>query len=153
MFKSIVALSALVSAQALAAQAPNSFNCKGDGIEIRFFESMTRSVKVKFTTPAPMGRNTLQAINQQIRISNTPIGRLVTITDNRIMMFDGPSHSLTLVVPDVNMQQAPVVQFDSLLIETTHGNSIGGPGFVFGALQQSNVKELNCEASFMAVAR
>jgi hypothetical protein len=82
----------------------------------------------------------------QIRVNETSIGRLVTVTIE--MVFDGFSDELSFIIPDVNMTgNGESVAFDSNLIESYIRSSIGGPRLVKGVIQQNSFNALSCTAS------
>ena len=61
---------------------------------------------------------------------------------------DGPSRSVTVVVPRVNLSDDHVT-FEAIAVLVTTRSSIGGPRFVKGAVQRYEVRALTGTASLI----
>src|SRR3954454_24945791 len=69
----------------------------------------------------------------QVRQEDTAIGTLLTVT--RSVIADGDSHSLSLLLPAVNLPESGSVKgIGAVAVLTTHRSSFGGPGLLGGAL-------------------
>jgi hypothetical protein len=62
---------------------------------------------------------------------------------------DGPSRSVTLVLPRVNLHE-DTVEFTAFAVVVTTRSRIGGPRFVKGALQRYDVRPITGTASLVA---
>ena len=68
-----------------------------------------------------------------IRTKRTELGTLVTVDVD--VVNDGPTTSVTLLVPTVNLADATERKLRTVAIVTTSANTIGGPGLVVGQVQ------------------
>ena len=83
----------------------------------------------------------------EIRLLETEIGTLVTVTLEVIPDL----HTLTvsLLVPEINLNEGNESPLSTQAILTTHRTSIGGPGLVEGQLQTYEVVALEGTASLV----
>lgn len=149
-------VAALVAAAAASAEQANMYECKHDvngvGVEVGYTTSSFQGEptfhlqeKSGSLPVAPIGA--LSKSGEDIRVVKAAPGNLVTVRDDRSVIMDGPSYSYTLVLPDVNLDEAlPVATFETMLIRTRHANTIGGPSFVRGPIQDSSYTPVRCEA-------
>jgi hypothetical protein len=69
----------------------------------------------------------------EIRVERTEIGQLVSVTVQQVP--DLKVVTLSLVIPDINLDTGAPTQFESSIIFTTNHTTIGGPELVKGPLQ------------------
>jgi hypothetical protein len=126
---------------AIPTNEPNLFDLDGVG-------SKNKDVHITYSTSSIAGKPIFNYkdsngahnfIGSQIRTQETEIDTMVTVT--LVVVPDLHTITLTLIVPDINLQNCPV-QFETIAILTTHKNPIGGPCLVKGALQSYEIIEL-----------
>ncbi len=158
--KKLILLVSLVSSSVFANQ-PNRFglvlanvyNC----------ESRTQSIALSFAATSKQGQPQLrykrvlgagtavqtEALRQgEVTLQDTLVGTLASAAVHRIA--DGPSTYVTLVAPRVNLdpfKPAPT-KVQTVVLETTVQDSIGGPEMVRGALESSKSYEVTCDVSY-----
>ena len=90
----------------------------------------------------------ISVTGEDIRSLETEIGTLVTVTLEVIPDL----HTLTvsLLVPQINLNEGNESPLSTPAILTTHRTSIGGPGLVEGQLQTYEVVALEGTASLVA---
>jgi len=71
--------------------------------------------------------------DDDIRVERTEIGQLVSVTVRQVP--DLESVTLSLVIPDINLDPGEPTLFESSIILTTNHTTIGGPDLVKGPLQ------------------
>lgn len=150
------AVAALVAAVAASAEEANLYECKsgvnGVGVEVGYtttsFDGQPTFQLQEKSGPLPVAPiKGLSKSGDEIRVVHAAPGNLVTVHDDRTVIMDGPSYSYTLVLPHVNLSdELPVAAFDTMLIRTRHANTIGGPGLVKGAIEDSTYTPVSCEA-------
>jgi hypothetical protein len=69
-----------------------------------------------------------------IRTKRTELGTLVTVDVD--VVLDGPTTTVTLLVPTVNLAQATEQKLRTIAVVTTTANTIGGPSLVVGQVQR-----------------
>lgn len=116
---------------------PNLYELQGDKIVVTY---STSSISGQPQFDLRQGRKELHFSGTRIRTEKTQIGTLVSVTveetpDLKKVMF-------SLLLPDVNLQQASKVNIKTIGIFTTTKTSIGGPNAVKGALQTYKVENL-----------
>jgi hypothetical protein len=117
---------------------PNLYELQGDKARIAYSTSST-SGQPQFDFR--QGRKELHFSGSEIQTATTLIGTLVTVTiedtpDLKRVIF-------SLLLPDVNLQQATRVNIKTIGIVTTTKTSIGGPKLAKGALQTYKVASLS----------
>lgn len=82
----------------------------------------------------------------QIRHEDSSIGTLLTVVTS--VIADGDSHSLSLLLPAVNLPESGSVKgVGAVAILTTHRSSFGGPGLLDGPLETYKTVALKGTAS------
>lgn len=81
---------------------------------------------------------------EEISSLDTEIGRMHTVALETVP--DSHHTTLTLIVPDINLQGG-ASSFATVAIRITHRTSIGGPDLIEGALQAYEVMPLNGRAT------
>ena len=122
-----------------------------------FFQLAGGYTQITYSTTGITGQPQFHYQDQQrdinvtggdIRSLETEIGTLVTVTLEVIPDL----HTLTvsLLVPEINLNEGNESPLSTLAILTTHRTSIGGPGLVEGQLQTYEVVALEGTASLVA---
>lgn len=150
MKKAILFIASTASILSFAAPRATStadlFNCQGE-----------KGTTVSYSTTSFVGRPELSIKFQGEEVKATgltsqpsPMGTLVTVTDNHMVPVDGPSLRYTLVVPQVvlanNTAQAT---FKTSLVRTSLANRLFGPATYSGPIENNQVETLTCQASFV----
>ncbi len=78
-------------------------------------------------------RNPLDFSGDEIRVEQTEIGQLVSVTVAQVP--DLKTVTMSLVIPDINLDAGEPTLFESRIIFTTNHTTIGGPDLVKGPLQ------------------
>jgi hypothetical protein len=68
-----------------------------------------------------------------VRVSDSVLGLTVTVTES--FAYDGDSHTLSVLLPQVNFGDAAAADVETVAIRTVHRGSIGGPAMIDGALE------------------
>lgn len=139
----LMVVSGTASAQIALPVQPNMYEFTGKRVKITY---STTSIPGEPRLSYRDRTRTLQFKGDEIRVTPTEIGQLVTVTlevipDLRVV-------TLTLLIPAINLQ-SDVVIFKTEAITTTHRTSIGGPALVKGALQSYSTQTLLGEASLV----
>jgi hypothetical protein len=120
------------------------------------FELAGEYTQITYSTTSITGQPQLHYQDQQrdvnvtgddIRSLETEIGTLVTVTLEVIP--DLHTLTLTLLVPQINLNDGNESPLSTLAILTTHRTSIGGPGLVEGQLQTYEAVALEGTASLV----
>lgn len=116
---------------------PNLYEFDGHGVRVRYattslnglprFCYHERGVDEEFT-------------GNQIRIEPTGLGSEVTVVLESTA--DLETVTVTLLIPEINMDATPAIEFGTVAIRTTNHTSIDGPGMVHGPLQTYRSVEL-----------
>jgi hypothetical protein len=118
------------------------FAALADRQPARYFHFKARDLEIIFYTIGIVGaymsvkdaHGERTYAGSQIRQEDTSIGTLLTVT--RSVIADGDSHSLSLVLPTVNLPESGTVKgVGAVAIQTTHRSSFGGPGLLDGAVE------------------
>jgi len=78
-------------------------------------------------------RDPLDFSGDEIRVERTEIGQLVSVTVQQVP--DLKTVTMSLVIPDINLDMGEPTLFESSIIFTTNYTTIGGPDLVKGPLQ------------------
>lgn len=109
--------------------------------EPNLFELRSGSIKITYSTTSLSGqplftykerRQTLTFRGEEIRQSDSEIGRQITVTIEQIP--DLRTVTFTLLLPDINLEGTET-RFRTVGIKTITQTSIGGPGLVKGPIQ------------------
>lgn len=92
------------------------------------------------------GSVTRSFTGDEVRREETALGTLVTVTLE--VIFDGPTHLLTLVLPEVLVRQEPEKVSVPVIFHTVEG-SIAGPPLNPGPVQTYDVQIFSGTASFI----
>lgn len=149
-FIGFVAL-ALATGQAVAAvrwaddgaRQANQFEFAGRNVSIYYSPtSFSGEARFSFQRGASKPR---EFTGDQILIEETAIGQLVSVRLAQVP--DLKIVSLTVLIPDVNVEMGDSVLFDTRLIYTSHHTTIAGPDLVDGPLQTYVSQRLIGQAS------
>jgi hypothetical protein len=123
---------------------PNLFQLTGEYTQITY---STTSITGQPQFHYQDQQRDVNVTGDDIRSLETEIGTLVTVTLEVIPDL----HTLTvsLLVPEINLNEGNESPLSTLAILTTHRTSIGGPGLVEGQLQTYEVVELEGTASLV----
>ena len=125
--------------------------------QANLFEVANAATSVTYATTGIAGQpsfhfqdadHDVHAEGTNIRTKKTELGTLVTIDLD--VVADGPSTTVTLVLPTVNLSGQTEQKLRTLVILTTTANTIGGPGLVVGQLQR--YKSVTVRGTAKAVA-
>ena len=90
----------------------------------------------------------ISVTGEDIRSLETEIGTLVTVTLE--VISDLHTLTVSLLVPQINLNEGDESPLSTPAILTTHRTSIGGPGLVEGQVQTYEVVALEGTASLVA---
>src|SRR4051794_40856421 len=130
------------------------FAALADRQPARYFHFKGRELEIVFTTIGIVGaflsvkdaQGERTYAGSQIRQADTGIGTLLTVVTS--VIADGDSHSLSLVLPAVNLPESGSVKgVGAVAILTTHRSSFGGPRLVDGPLELYKTVALKGTAS------
>ncbi|CAG0982265.1 hypothetical protein [Geobacter sp.] len=140
----LMVVSGVATAQTTSPAQPNMYEFTAKRVKITYSTtSFTGEPRLSYQDRT---RN-LQFKGDEIRVTSTEIGQLVTVTLEQVP--DLQTITLTLLIPAINME-GDVVTFKTEAITTTHRTSIGGPALVKGVLQSYNTRTLQGEAKLVA---
>lgn len=123
---------------AARSQEPNLFELRGSGAVISWAKtSLAGGPQLVFED----GEHDTTLGRDDLRVFKSPLGRLVTGTLEAA--DDGDSLTLSVVIPSVNLQDAPQQRVRTLAVLTTERGSIGGPGLLEGQVQLYKVLRLS----------
>jgi hypothetical protein len=124
---------------------PNLFQLAGGYIQITY---STTSITGKAQFHYQDQKRDVNVTGEDIRSLETEIGTLVTVTLEVIPDL----HTLTvsLLVPQIKLNEGNESPLSTPAILTTHRTSIGGPGLVEGQVQTYEVVALEGTASLVA---
>lgn len=132
--------SSIAGAQTTPPAHPNTYEFTGKHVKITYSTtSFTGEPRLSYRDRT----RTLQFKGDEIRVTPTELGQLVTVTlevipDLRVV-------TLTLLIPAINLVD-DVVIFKTEAITTTHRTSIGGPALVKGVLESYSTQTMMGEA-------
>jgi hypothetical protein len=123
---------------------PNLFQLAGEYTQITY---STTSITGQPQFHYQDQQRDVNVTGDDIRLQETEIGTLVTVTLEEIPDL----HTLTvsLLVPEINLNEGNESPLSTLAILTTHRTSIGGPGLVEGQLKTYEVVALEGTASLV----
>jgi hypothetical protein len=123
---------------------PNHFELAGGYTEITYdTTSFTGQALLHYKDQ----ERDLNFTGDDIDLQDTAIGTLVTVTLETIP--DLHTLTLSLVVPQINLNQGNESPFSTLAVLTTNHTSIGGPNLVDGPLQTYEAVALEGTASLV----
>lgn len=108
------------------------FELRGDGIELTYTARQG---------PRPLRR--VQVVDRDgdrvyqggdIDVDETRAGTMITVMT--AFAFDGDTHLLSVLLPDVNLTNQPSAEVHTVGIRTVHRGHFGGPRFIDGALSR-----------------
>ena len=141
MFSGFIAGLYLFSTGVEAAVSPNMYELMGAGVKITYSTTGFSGIaQLNYQDPS---RN-LQFSGEQIRVTPTEIGQMVTVTLEQIPDLKTVTYSL--LIPDINLAR-DVAVFKTTGITTTHLTSIGGPALIEGPVQTYRTQTLRGRAS------
>ncbi len=124
---------------------PNLFDLRGKFTHINY--STTSIAGIPQLSYRKLG-TTLNFSGDEIRVVETEIGKLVTVTIEAVP--DLQTVTLTLLIPTINLPKEDTeISIDTKAIITTERTSIGGPSLVIGQLQTYRIFSLRGTASFV----
>ena len=124
-------------------QSARYYRLKGRGLELVYYTLGEPGVPFLSVTDDEGSRT---YSGNQVRRQETQLGTLVTVFTS--VIIDGDSHTLTLVLPAVNVPESGSVKnVGAVAILTTHRNSFAGPGILDGALELYKTVSLKGSAS------
>ena len=121
----------------------NLFDLKGGNIQINY---STSGIDGKPHFSYKEGKNTRNFSGDEIRIAETDLGTIVSVTTN--MTVDTGSTSFSVLIPNVNVTTSNKTSINTKGIETKHKFS-PIPSFNKGQLDTYKVLNLNGKASFV----
>ena len=125
---------------------PNLFELTGEYTQIRITYSTT-SITGQPQFHYQDQQRDLTFTGGDIRSLDSEIGMLITVTLEVIP--DLHTLTLTLLIPQINLDEGNESSFSTQAILTTHLTSIGGPNLVKGPLQTYEVVALEGTARFV----
>lgn len=144
LMQALVAGLAIVSASSAAAQIgssivpPNNYELTGKNFSI-FYSTTSLAGEPQLTLVRASGRQR-QFIGDEIRYQETDIGQHVTVVLRQIS--DLKTISLTVLIPDINLEAGETALFETRAFFTSHLTTIAGPDGVRGPLQTYYVPDL-----------
>jgi hypothetical protein len=126
---------------------PNLFELTGEYTQIQITYSTT-SITGQPQFHYQDQERDLNVTGDDIRSLDSEIGMLITVTLEVIP--DLHTLTLTLLVPQINLDEGNESSFSTQAILTTHRTSIGGPNLVKGPLQTYEVVALEGTARLVA---
>jgi hypothetical protein len=128
-----------------ARQRPNSYQLRGDGMEITYASS-SYSGEPTFALGGPA--TDLRFHGDEIGIEQTDtLGQLVSVMTDAVA--DGYTQWLTVLIPIVNITPGEPAAFSTVAIQTRHLTNIAGPDMIDGALQTYEVIPLEGTAELL----
>jgi hypothetical protein len=111
-------------------QSARYFELKGRGLEVKYYTLGVPAVPYMWVTDEHGQRG---YSGHEITIQGSPLGTLVTVST--AVIIDADSHTLTLILPAVNLPDSGTSKVGAIAILTTHRNSFAGPGILDGPLE------------------
>lgn len=128
---------------------PNDFECRGEGAEVRY-SSTSFSGRPLFSVVYENHPMKLPAF-PEVKVQSTPVGKLVTVSDFRLALVDGPEVRYSIVIPTISLQSLPSTEtFESVMVVTSLVNPFFRPGprgFAAGVLEKNEFVAVTCTGS------
>ena len=130
----------------------NFFECSNTDKTIRFsYSSSSKDGRpiAKYTrlTDGAGDRRVEGKGKKEIMSQKTTIGKVISMRDEENTVPDLKSESVSLILPIVNvLAHRDPEKFLTMVVETTHRTSLGGPNLVIGPLSASEYYPVDCEA-------
>ena len=124
---------------------PNSYTCQGDKTEVNYSSTSLAGkpmMSVVFT-----GQSVKLPSFPEIQRMTSPIGNLLTVTDNHLVPVDGPSIRYTLVLPRVVLgDRMSEERFKTQVVKTSVVNPFFRPRPFNGVEEINQFVEVECVA-------
>ena len=134
-----------LTSMAQATSKPNYFACEGgDGLRITY--NLAAVAKETQFTIAGVGLQGDSYVGDEISVTPTPIGQLVTV--NVQFIADHSARYLSLVLPNINLRDNANETINTSTIQTLTRTSIAGPDLVDGAIENSSFHPITCAAAY-----
>lgn len=116
---------------------PNLYEFNGRGVRVRYATTSLNGLPRFCYHERGVDE---EFIGSQIRTEPTVLGSGVTVVLESTADFE--TITVTLLIPEINMDATSAIEFGTVAIRTTNHTSIGGPGMVHGPLQTYRSVEL-----------
>ncbi len=146
---------ALALGMGLATGVASEFGAEAFNDPPNLYEFAGKTMTIHYSTSSFDGQPRLsfrrrsgrlrQFAGEEIRAERTEIGQLVTVTTREIP--DLKTVTLTLLIPDINLDERGPVMFETRVFFTSHHTTIAGKDLVEGPLQTYFAPELIGQAS------
>jgi hypothetical protein len=116
---------------------PNMYTCKGHDVQVHYTSS-SFSGKPTMSISGKLG----QFSSMDVKSVRTPAGLMVSTSDNKVQ---DATHSVTLVIPSLNLGSDRSVTFKTIAIITHIGHFYPGQPVPTGMLQSQKYVGLVCK--------
>ena len=142
--KNFVLLAGSIFSIASFGAAPNIYNCEGGNMEFHYATtSFAGNPTISIFSD---GKKVELPAKTEIKRTQSPMGTLVSVSDFRMTMVDGPEKRYTVILPTIQLKTGDVVKFDTMLIKSSVANPLFGPREFTGAVEHNKFVPIQCEA-------